>query len=83
MFWYIIGFIVIGFIGGSIYWGMFNEEKYSHFYNRWENTEDGGIVIMLSIIWPLTLAGIIILLLGKLIRLLFEIIVNIGHNITH
>lgn len=83
MFWYIVGYIVIGFIGGSIYWGMFNEEKYSHFYNTWENTEDGCIVILLSAIWPLTLAGIIILLLGKLIRLLFEIITNIGYNITH
>ena len=83
MFWYIIGYIAIGFIGGSIYWGMFNEVKYSHYYNEWYNSEDGGIVIMLSIIWPLTLAGIIILLLGKLIQLLFEIIVNIGHNITH
>ena len=83
MFWYIIGYIVIGFIGGSLYWGMFNEEKYSHLYNTWKNTEDGGAVIILSIIWPLTLAGIIILLLGKLIRLLFEIIVNIGHNIIH
>ena len=83
MFWYIIGYIAIGFIGGSIYGGMFNEVKYSHFYNEWYNSEDGGIVIMLSIIWPLTLAGIIILLLGKLIQLLFEIIVNIGHNITH
>ena len=83
MFWYIIGYIVIGFIGGSLYWGMFNEVKYSHYYNEWYNSEDGGIVILLSAIWPLTLAGIIILLLGKLIQLLFEIIVNIGHNITH
>ena len=83
MFWYIIGYIAIGFIGGSLYWGMFNEVKYSHYYNTWENTEDGGVVIMLSIIWPLTLAGIIILLIGMLIYWLFEIIVNIGHNITH
>ena len=42
MFWYIIGYIAIGFIGGALYWGMFNEEKYSHYYNTWENTEDGG-----------------------------------------
>ena len=83
MIWYIIGYIVIGFIGGSLYWGMFNEVKYSHFYNYWYNSEDGGIVILLSAIWPLTLAGIIILLLGKLIQLLFEIIANIGYNITH
>lgn len=83
MFWYIIGYIVIGFIGGSIYWGMFNEVKYSHYYNTWYNSEDGGVVIILSIIWPLTLAGIIILLIGMLIKWLFEIIVNIGYNITH
>lgn len=83
MFWYIIGYIAIGFIGGSLYWGMFNEEKYNHFYNTWENTGDGGIVIILSIIWPLTLAGIIILLIGMLIKWLFEIITNIGYNITH
>ena len=83
MFWYIIGYIAIGFIGGSLYWGMFNEEKYSHFYNTWENTEEVGPVIILSIIWPLTLAGIIILLIGMLIKWLFEIITNIGYNITH
>lgn len=83
MFWYIIGYIAIGFIGGALYWGMFNEKKYSHYYNTWENTEDGGIVILLSVIWPLTLAGIIILLIGMLIKWLFEIIVNIGYNITH
>ena len=83
MFWYIIGYIAIGFIGGALYWGMFNEKKYSHYYNTWENTEDGGIVILLSVIWPLTLAGIIILLLGMLIKWLFEIITNIGYNITH
>ena len=83
MIWYIIGYIAIGFIGGTLYWGMFNEEKYSHYYNTWYNTEDGGVVILLSIIWPLTLAGIIILLIGMLIKWLFEIIVNIGHNITH
>lgn len=83
MFWYIIGYIAIGFIGGALYWGMFNEKKYSHYYNTWENTEDGGIVILLSVIWPLTLAGIIILLTGMLIKWLFEIITNIGYNITH
>lgn len=83
MFWYIIGYIAIGFIGGSLYWGMFNEKKYSPYYNTWENTEDEGIVIMLSIIWPLTLAGIIILLLGALVIKIFEFIANIGHNITH
>lgn len=83
MFWYIIGYIAIGFIGGSLYWGMFNEERYSHYYNRWENTEDGGVVIILSIIWPLTLIGLLILLTEKLIECLFEIITNIGHNITH
>lgn len=83
MFWYIIGYIAIGFIGGSLYWGMFNEERYSHLYNRWENTEDGGVVILLSIIWPLTLIGMLILLSGMLVQWLFEIITNIGHNITH
>lgn len=83
MIWYIIGYIAIGFIGGSLYWGMFNEEKYSQYYNAWYNSEDGGIVIILSIIWPLTLAGIIILLLGMLIKWIFEIISNIGYNITH
>ena len=83
MFLYIIGYIAIGVIGGSLCWGMFNEKKYSPYTNTWENTEDGGVVIMLSIIWPLTLAGIIILLIGMLIYWLFEIIVNIGHNITH
>ena len=83
MFWYIIGYIAIGFIGGSLCWGMFNEKKYSYFNNRWENTEDEGVVILLSIIWPLTLIGIIILLIGMLIKWLFEIISTIGHNITH
>ena len=83
MFWYIIGYIAIGFIGGALYWSMFNAKKYSHYYNTWENTEDGGVVILLSVIWPLTLAGIIILLTGMLIKWLFEIITNIGYNITH
>ena len=83
MFWYIIGYIAIGFIGGSLYWGMFNEVRYSNYYNTWQNTEDGGVVIILSIIWPLTLIGIIILLIGMLVQWLFEIITNIGHNITH
>ena len=68
MFWYIIGYIAIGFIGGSLYWGMFNEKKYSHYHNTWENTEDGGVVILLSAIWPLTLAVLIILLLGSLVK---------------
>lgn len=83
MFWYIIGYIVIGFIGGSLYWGMFNEVKYSQFYGRWYNTEDAGVVILLSIIWPLTLCGFLILLIGFLIKELFEWISNIGYNITH
>ena len=83
MIWYIIGYIAIGFIGGALYWGMFNEVKYSHYYNTWYNTEDGGVVIILSIIWPFTLAGLITFLLGLLVIKIFEIIVNIGHNITH
>lgn len=83
MIWYIIGYIAIGFIGGSLCWGMFNEKKYSYYYNTWYNTEDVGVVILLSAIWPLTLTGIIILLIGQLIKWLFEIIANIGHNITH
>ena len=83
MFWYIIGYIAIGFIGGSLCWGMFNEVKYNHYYNTWENTEDEGVVILLSIIWPLTLIGIIILLIEMLVEWLFEIISTIGHNITH
>ena len=83
MFWYIIGYIAIGFFSGSLYWGMFNEKKYSHYYNTWENTEDEGVVILLSIIWPLTLIGIIILLIEMLVEWLFEIISTIGHNITH
>lgn len=68
MFWYIIGYIAIGFIGGSLYWGMLNEKKYSHYHNTWENTEDGGVVILLSAIWPLTLAVLIILLLGSFVK---------------
>ena len=83
MFWYIIGYIVIGFIGGSLYWGMFNEEKYGYISNTWYNTESVGEVILLSVIWPLTLAGLIIFLLGALVIKIFEIIANIGHNITH
>lgn len=63
--------------------GMFNEKKYSHYYNTWENTLDGGNVILLSIIWPLTLAGILIFLIYVLIEALFDLIVNIGYNITH
>ena len=83
MFWYIIGYIAIGFIGGSLFWGMFNEVKYSHYYNEWYNTEEVGVVILLSAIWPLTLAGVIIFLLGVLVVKIFEIIANIGYNITH
>lgn len=83
MFWYIIGYIIIGFLCGSLWWGMFNEVKYSHFYGEWYNTEDAGIVILLSIIWPLTLLGFLILLIGFLIKKLFEWISNIGYNITH
>ena len=66
MVWYIIGYILIGFIGGSLYWRMFNEVKYSHFYNNWYNSEDGGVVIILSIIWPLTLLIFLIIGLWKL-----------------
>ena len=83
MFWYIIGYIVIGFIGGSLFWGMFNEKKYSYYYNEWYNTEDAGVVILLSAIWPLTLAVLILFLLVELVIKIFEIIANIGHNITH
>ena len=83
MFWYIIGYIVIGFIGGSLCWGMFNEVKYSRLDNEWYNTESVGAVILLSVIWPLTLAGLIIFLLGALVIKIFEIIANIGYNITH
>lgn len=83
MFWYIIGYIVIGFIGGSLYWGMFNEVKYSHFYNEWYNSEEAAVVITFSVIWPLTLIGLIIIGIWKLICCIFEFIVNIGYNITH
>lgn len=83
MVWYIIGYILIGFIGGSLYWGMFNEVKYSHFYNHWYNSEDGGVVIILSIIWPITLMVFLIIGLWKLLCGIFEFIVNIDHNITH
>ena len=83
MFWYIIGYIAIGFIGGSLYWGMFNEKKYGYISNTWYNTESVGEVILLSTIWPLTLAGLIIFLLGVLVIKIFEIIANIGYNITH
>lgn len=47
------------------------------------NTENEGEVILLSAIWPITLAGLIIFLLGVLVIKIFEIIANIGHNITH
>jgi hypothetical protein len=83
MFWYIIGYIAIGFIGGSLYWGMFNEERYSHYYNSWENTEDGGVVILLSIIWPLTLMVLLTFGIINLLIKIFELIVNFGYNITH
>lgn len=83
MVWYIIGYILIGFIGGSLYWGMFNEVKYSHYYNNWYNSEDGGVVIILSIIWPITLLVFLIIGLWKLLCGIFDFIVNIGYNITH
>ena len=83
MVWYIIGYILIGFIGGSLYWGMFNEVKLSHYYNNWYNSEDGGVVIVLSIIWPITLLVFLIIGLWKLLCGIFEFIVNIGYNITH
>ena len=83
MVWYIIGYILIGFIGGSLYWGMFNEVKFSHYYNNWYNSEDGGVVIILSIIWPITLLVFLIIGLWKLLCGIFEFIVNIGYNITH
>ena len=83
MVWYIIGYILIGFIGGSLYWGMFNEVKFSHYYNNWYNSEDGGVVIILSIIWPITLLAFLIIGLWKLLCGIFEFIVNIGYNITH
>lgn len=57
MFWYIIGYIAIGFIGGSLFWGMFNEVKYSHYYNEWYNTEDVGVVILLSAIMTAYISG--------------------------
>ena len=83
MFWYIIGYIAIGFIGGSLYWGMFNEERYSHYHNTWENTEDGDVVILLSAIWPLTLMVLLTFVVINLLIKIFEIIVNFGYNITH
>ena len=83
MVWYIIGYILIGFIGGSLYWGMFNEVKFSHYYNNWYNSEDGGVVIILSIIWPITLLAFLIIGLWELLCGIFEFIVNIGYNITH
>jgi hypothetical protein len=83
MFWYIIGYIVIGFIGGSLYWGMFNEVKYSQFYNDWYNSESVALVIVLSAIWPFVLFFLLIIGIWKLICYVFEIISNIGYNITH
>lgn len=83
MFWYIIGYIVIAFIGGSLYWGMFNEVKYSQFYNEWYNSESVVAVVFLSAIWPLVLLVLLIIGIWKLICYVFEIISNIGYNITH
>ena len=83
MFWYIIGYIVIGFIGGSLFWGMFNEKKYSYYDNEWYNSKDAGVVIILSAIWPFVLFALLIIGIWKLICRVFEIIANIGHNITH
>ena len=83
MVWYIIGYIVIGFIGGSLYWGMFNEVKYSHLDNEWYNSESVGLVIIASAIWPLVLFVLLIIGIWKLICGIFEIIANIGNNITH
>lgn len=83
MFWYIIGYIAIGFIGGSLYWGMFNEVKYSNYYNEWYNTEDAGIVILSSAIWPFILFTLLVIGIWKLICCVFELITNIGYNITH
>ena len=83
MIWYIIGYILIGFIGGALYWGMFNELKYSHYYNRWYNSQDAGVVIILSAIWPLMLLVLLIIGIWKLICWVFELITNIGYNMTH
>jgi hypothetical protein len=83
MFWYIIGYIAIGFIGGSLYWGMFNEVKYSHFYNEWYNSENAAVVVILSAIWPLVLFALFVIGIWKLICCVFEFITNIGYNITH
>lgn len=83
MFWYIIGYILIGFIGGSLYWGMFNEVKYSHFCNEWYNSECAAIVIMASAIWPVVLFALLVIGIWKLICGVFDIITNVGYNITH
>jgi hypothetical protein len=83
MLWCIIGYIVIGFIGGSLYWGMFNEVKYSHFYDDWYNSESVALVIVLSAIWPFVLFFLLMLGIWKLICCVFELITNIGYNITH
>jgi len=83
MVWYIIGYILIGFIGGSLYWGMFNEVKFSHYYNEWYNSQSGALVIVLSAIWPLMLLVLLIIGIWKLVCGIFEFISNIGYNITH
>ncbi len=83
MFWLVIGYIVIGFVAGSLYWGMFNEVKYSHYYNEWYNSEDVAVVIVLSAIWPFVLFVLLVIGIWKLICFVFEIITNIGYNITH
>ena len=62
---------------------MFNEVKYSHYDNNWYNTEDAGIVIILSAIWPIILFALLVIEIWKLICCVFEIITNIGYNITH
>lgn len=83
MIWYIIGYILIGFIGGALYWGMFNEVKYSQYYNEWYNSQSIALVIVLSAIWPLMLLVLLIIGIWKLICCIFELITNIGYNITH
>lgn len=83
MFWYIIGYIVIGFVGGALYWGMFNELKYSHYYNEWYNSESVALVIIASAIWPVILFALLVIGIWKLICYVFEIITNIWYNITH
>lgn len=62
---------------------MFNEVKYSHYYNEWYNSESVGVVIVLSAICPLVLFALLLIGIWKLICGVFEIITNIGYNITH